>query len=306
VDSSSAAIIDAGDGNDTVRLVSNQAVTVTLGSGADSLILDGWNGSSAVTVTDFTPGEDRLDITSLLNNSLVNWDGSSNPFGAGFLQLVQDGTDAVLQIDRDAGGSAFDATTLVRFQNTSAASFTAANFNPPYPPDGSGIFGQSPTGTAAADTLGGTIGDDVISGLGGDDSINGGNGNDRLIGGAGNDLLTGGFGSDTFVFNQPGDGMDTITDFKAGPNIPFGDHLEISAAGFGGGLVAGATPVLIVTPDPASASHGGTDGYFIFENSGPDAGTVLWDPTGGSGADAVAIVKLTGVTSLLPSDLHVV
>jgi hypothetical protein len=55
----------------------------------------------------------------------------------------------------------------------------------------------------------------------------------------------------------------------------------------------------LVTATSASfANHAGPDGYFIFDN----AHTVSWDPTGGSGADAIALVKLTGVGVLHSSD----
>lgn len=61
----------------------------------------------------------------------------------------------------------------------------------------------------------GASGDDSIDGGAGNDTIRGNDGDDTLIGGTGNDSLTGGDDDDTFVFN-PGDGVDTITDFNAG------------------------------------------------------------------------------------------
>ena len=72
------------------------------------------------------------------------------------------------------------------------------------------IFGEfgddSITGDAGADTIDGGFGDDTILG---------GTGNDVLTGGQGNDSLTGGDGNDRFVFN-PGEGLDTISDFNTG------------------------------------------------------------------------------------------
>ena len=47
-------------------------------------------------------------------------------------------------------------------------------------------------------------------------------------------------------------------------------------------------------------------GTFIFDNAGPNQSTVYFDATGGSGADATPVAKLTGVSTLLPSDFHVV
>jgi pimeloyl-ACP methyl ester carboxylesterase len=85
-------------------------------------------------------------------------------------------------------------------------------------------------------------GDDEIKGGSGKDRLFGGNGNDALtgqgggdtlIGGEGEDVLTGGGFFDSFVFNNPGEGMDTIRNFD------FGAKIVISASGFGGGLASG-------------------------------------------------------------------
>jgi hypothetical protein len=107
-------------------------------------------------------------------------------------------------------------------------------------------------------------------------------------------------GSDTFVFNFPTDGVDTVTDFHGT------DFLQISASGFGSGLSAGSTVTVVNASSVGSASNAGTDGYFIFDTTGQNAGTLYWDATGGSGADAVAIAKLGNLPSLLPSDFHIV
>jgi Ca2+-binding RTX toxin-like protein len=131
--------------------------------------------------------------------------------------------------------------------------------------------------------------------------IVGNEGANVLAGLAGADTLTGYGGADTFVFVSPSGGMDTITDFVSGV-----DHLQISASGFGGGLAANGTVTLVEALSAASASNAGTGGYFIFDNAGADAGTLLWDATGGSGADAVAIAKLQGVNTLAHTDFQIV
>jgi Ca2+-binding RTX toxin-like protein len=124
--------------------------------------------------------------------------------------------------------------------------------------------------------------------------------NDRIIGGAGHDTLTGGPGNDTFVFNSPSEAIDTITDFDSGT-----DKIEISVAGFGYGLVAN-TAATVINAASAGAATGGATGYFTLDNVDPGAGDLYWDQTGGSGADATLLAHLTGVTSLLSSDFHLV
>ena len=68
----------------------------------------------------------------------------------------------------------------------------------------------------------------------GNDELVGGAGDDTLIGGLGADTLTGGAGHDHFVYQSAAEGGDTIKDFAVAE-----DSLNFSAAGFGGGLVAG-------------------------------------------------------------------
>ncbi|GJE33067.1 hypothetical protein GCM10007888_48730 [Methylobacterium oxalidis] len=218
--------VDAGEGADTLRLNLNSSASLTLGAGADKIILDSWNGSATATVADFAVAEDKLDLTTLLN-TLQGWDGSANPFGAGFLQLVQDGADALLQVDRNGGGNSY--TTLIKFQTLDLAttSLTSGSLIPNYNPNGSGVAGQTINGDGGNNVLQGTFGDDIISGLSGDDQINGGSGGDQLFGGAGKDILRGSFGNDflsggtendTFSFSA-GSGQDTITDFASGDLI---------------------------------------------------------------------------------------
>ncbi|MDW3207506.1 MAG: LamG-like jellyroll fold domain-containing protein [Alphaproteobacteria bacterium] len=57
------------------------------------------------------------------------------------------------------------------------------------------------------------------------DTLIGDSGANRLDGGAGSDDLTGGAGADVFVLGNPGEGIDTITDFNAAE----GDMLDISS-----------------------------------------------------------------------------
>ncbi len=79
-----------------------------------------------------------------------------------------------------------------------------------------------------------TENDDLIVGSNGNDTINGGyGGNDTIFGGAGNDSLIGG-ASDTLAFNSFNEGVDSIDDFNTTNEL-----IQVSAAGFGGGLSSG-------------------------------------------------------------------
>lgn len=87
---------------------------------------------------------------------------------------------------------------------------------------------QTITGTDEKDVILGGDGHDVIRGMGGNDILEGGAGNDTLEGGEGNDTLEGGAGEDVFSFS-PGDGHDTIKDFKPGTD-------KIDLSGFSQGI----------------------------------------------------------------------
>ncbi|WP_338665508.1 calcium-binding protein [Pararoseomonas sp. SCSIO 73927] len=168
---------------------------------------------------------------------------------------------------------------------------------------------------AGADTLAGGAGNDILHAAGGEDRLLGGAGNDRLWGGAGADLLyggagddtlsggedadcmTGGAGADRFRYAAPAEGGDTTTDFAPGTDI-----LEVSAAGFGGGLVAGGDATGHFTANTAARadSSSGT-GQFIFET---DAARLWWDADGAGGSAAVLIATLPGA-ALSAGDIHI-
>ena len=76
------------------------------------------------------------------------------------------------------------------------------------------------TAGRGADRVNGDAGKDVILGGKGDDVILGGTGADVIWAGPGTDIVTGGAGADVFLF-KAGDGIATITDFKAGDQILF-------------------------------------------------------------------------------------
>jgi Ca2+-binding RTX toxin-like protein len=164
-------------------------------------------------------------------------------------------------------------------------------------------------GTDAQDALNGGRGNDrmlggadadTLNGGPGRDRMSGGSGGDQIAGGAGADVLTGGSGKDAFIFAFANEGVDTITDF-----VSNSDWLQISAAGFGGGLFANAAAHLVSLADIAGYTDGGSRGLFLFDNSGAAHGTLYWDSNGGSGSDAIAIARINGA-SLLQADLHIV
>lgn len=73
---------------------------------------------------------------------------------------------------------------------------------------------DSLNGRKGNDYLEANGGRDVLLGGLGNDTLLGGPGADRLTGGLGKDTLTGGTGRDRFIYTNPQDGRDTISDFS--------------------------------------------------------------------------------------------
>ncbi len=160
------------------------------------------------------------------------------------------------------------------------------------------------TGNELNNTITGSTSSNILSGLAGNDSLIGGNGNDVLFGGNGNDTLTGGFendrllggaGADRFRFLASNEfGSDTIADFVA-----VDDAIQVSAAGFGGGLKAGA---ISAGQFRLGSSAVDASDRFIYNNNG----AMFFDADGVGGAAQVQIATLIGAPALTAADVVVI
>ena len=139
------------------------------------------------------------------------------------------------------------------------------------------------TGNSGSNSLTGRSGNDIISGLGGDDFI---------TGSQGSDTLSGGEGSDQFVYLNPGDGGDTITDFVVGT-----DKVTAVSAVFGGGVPVGELP-------QSSFVYGSTattsEQRFVFNDV---SGELFFDRDGNGAATQQLIATLDGVSNLSAGDI---
>jgi glucose/arabinose dehydrogenase len=148
---------------------------------------------------------------------------------------------------------------------------------------------ENVTGGGGGDSITGNSRANTLSGGGGADTLTGGSGNDLLIGGAGADWLDGARGADRIRYYSAAQGGDTLVRYRG-----LDDVTEVSASGFGGGLVAGMN--LVATGRYAENLTGLSDaaagtGQFIYER---DARTLWWDADGAGGTGAVEIATLVG------------
>jgi Ca2+-binding RTX toxin-like protein len=210
--------IALGSGDDFVRFTSAADGTLSTGSGRDLITFSSSRGSESnpVVVTDFQAGAagDRLDLDPLLQN-LFGYTGE-NPFTSGYMRLVQDGADTVLQTDLDGSGLNYGWQETVRLKGVSAVSLTPDNFAGIVSPI-INLTPQNLRGTSADDSLVGADGDDTLKGLAGADRLDGGfSGQDQLFGGSGEDTLLGNADANLLGGDADGDfafggaGNDTI------------------------------------------------------------------------------------------------
>ena len=138
--------------------------TLTGGGGADVFQPSFGND----TVTDFTPGTDKIDLR----------DVGISSFAQAQTYLSQPGSDANFSILYNG------VINSLALKGVGKASLTANDFL-----FASATAPRTESGTENADTLIGGSGNDTLNGLGGGDTIVTGGGKDTIIGGAGNDTV---------------------------------------------------------------------------------------------------------------------
>ncbi|MEH2226205.1 MAG: calcium-binding protein [Nostoc sp.] len=163
---------------------------------------------------------------------------------------------------------------------------------------GTGDDNLDATNSKGDNLLDGGAGNDYISASSafGKNTIYGGSGNDTLIGGFGNDTLYGGTGTDTFVFNNYNKGVDSIYDFNATNEV-----IQVSAAGFGGGLSAGSLKTSQFTLGTSATT---SNQRFIYNSA---TGGLFFDLDGSaSGSTQVKFAQLSTGLSLSVNNFVVV
>jgi hypothetical protein len=164
---------------------------------------------------------------------------------------------------------------------------------------------------------GGSEGPDHLKGTNDADTMNGFGGDDVIVGRGGDDTLTGGDGNDTFSHSgvgagtdeDPGDGMDTITDFELSTEVEddvweVADRVEFDSENFdfsavdGDGVVTGAELLayIQVVDGVIQVDLDGAGGVSAFED--------VVDTSAGATDDGVA-VEVDGNTYVWSADAWV-
>jgi Ca2+-binding RTX toxin-like protein len=156
------------------------------------------------------------------------------------------------------------------------------------------------TGNELNNTITGNAANNTLIGGDGIDTLTGGTGNDILVGGTGADILTGGTGADIFRLNAPTEGLDNIKDFKVAEL----DIIQVSAAGFAGGLVVGTLAASQFISGAGITSATNNLQRFIYNTTN---GALFYDADGnGLGSSALQIATLTGLPAINSSHIAII
>ncbi|NEO36602.1 MAG: matrixin family metalloprotease [Moorea sp. SIOASIH] len=303
-----------GSGNDTIY-GNNVANVLQGGSGNDSLsggsgndFLSGGSGNDSLSGG---TGSDRLYggtgndnlYGSSGNDILSGSSGNDTLSGSSGNDYLDGGTGS----DRMYGGSGNDryvvdtiGDRVIEYANQGIDTvYTSITYQL-----GAHLENLTLTGTSSLNGYGNDF-NNVINGNSasnyiwsgrGHDTLNGGAGDDILYGGTGNDVLSGGTGADKFFFNITTEGIDYITDFVSQQ----GDKLQISASGFGSGLVQG---ILDVGQFVLGAAALDTNDRFIYDRS---SGLLSFDADGSGTLGAVQVANFSNKTALTNTDILIV
>jgi Ca2+-binding RTX toxin-like protein len=296
--------VNSADGNDFIN-GGNGNDRINCGFGNDTV--DGGNGDDTI---DLGSGDDYLNVSSLGDDQIFAGDGNDFIDGWTGNELIagdagndtlngRAGNDTLLGgagIDRLIGGTGSDVYYIDSLSDVvieaagvingldliySTISFTLTD-NVEY----GSLFGYSTalnvTGNALDNYINGNSFNNVLNGGLGDDTLYGLGGNDTFIGGAGDDSLRGGTGVDTFVLSKVG--TDTIYE------VGTGDRIQVSAAGFGGGLAAGVLATAKFSSGAGFTSASNASQRFIFNTTTKG---LYFDIDGVGGAASVQIAALT-------------
>lgn len=308
-------IIDGGAGNDTLKggrgndsyLVnsSGDVVIENPNEGRD-LVQSSVTYTLAANVEDLTLiGTAAINGTGNSLNNLITGNSSNNNLNGGV------GNDTIYGgagNDTLNGGSG--TNTLYGGTGNDRYIFSSDNYITIYEYVGEGVdtvesaysFNLGPaelenlvlTGSAAINGTGNNLNNN-ITGNSANNTLTGGAGNDILVGAAGNDTLTGGTGGDRFTFNSSSQGIDRITDFSV-----VDDTVVVSAAGFGGGLVAGAAIAasqFVIGSGATTSSH-----RFIYDRNN---GGLFFDRDGTGAIAKIQFATLNTGLSLTNADIFV-
>jgi len=254
--------LDGGAGNDII-CDGGGVNTLTGGSGSDTFVLT--EDGNVDTITDFTPGEDRIDLTFIKSYRDISQldikytsDGAVITFG-----------DEILNIHTASGEplSPSDVENMLR-ENITRSSVTLGV---------AAALSQTIVGSDLADNLSGTDEEDLMQGYNGNDTLRGGGGDDVIYGGSGGDTLHGGDGHDKLYGGKNNDtlygdsGDDYLKGHSGNDHLRGGAGKDLLKGGSGKDLLEGEDGDDVLYGNSGNDKfYGGTGDDKLYGGSGKD------------------------------------
>ncbi|MEH2399376.1 calcium-binding protein [Nostoc sp.] len=264
--------IVGNSGNDTLSTGTSGKDTIDGGKGEDVLSVDYSNAAGGITTTfsattnigAITAGTSQVSYKNIERLNISGTAYNDNIVGNSGNDTLSTGTSGKDTIDGGAGNDRLIVDSSSHSDNL--------------------LSGGDGNDTLTASEA---YGKNTLIGGNGNDYLTGGSGNDYLTGGYGNDSLYGGTGTDTFAFNSYNGGVDILYDFNATNEL-----IQVSAAGFGGGLSIGSLQKSQFTLGTSATT---SNQRFIYNNI---TGSLFFDQDGSaSGFTQVKFAQLSaGVT----------
>jgi uncharacterized repeat protein (TIGR01451 family) len=129
-----ANVINGTPGRDTLTGTSGAdyitgglgADTITGGAGADEFAYTNIRDAGD-RITDFTVGQDKIALAQLLDSLVPDGYNGTNAIADGYVQVVAQGSNAIVQIDQDGFGSAAIFRSFITLENVSATTVNNPN-----------------------------------------------------------------------------------------------------------------------------------------------------------------------------------
>ena len=219
--------LNGGAGNDTLY-GGVGTDKLTGGTGRDTFVYA--NGDGKDTITDYTAGQDTLQISSGSIGKTVLANSNKDlvfTVGSGTVTLTGAATKAISL--KDSRGSYTTSNTAITLGSDFTGTMDAIKYLSTVKSiDGSAatkvvnITGNAQANVIKAGKVGGTY-----KGEAGNDTLYGGAGNDTLYGGVGNDTINAGKGTNTLYFAK-GDGTDTVLSGGGTDTLVFSSEANIN------------------------------------------------------------------------------
>ncbi|HWE73563.1 MAG TPA: NF038122 family metalloprotease [Stellaceae bacterium] len=253
-----------GTPNDDIFYAGHNSVVMTGDGGADTFVFqyEPWNAGS---ITDFTPGNDKLDLSALL--TAAGYSGN-DPVADGYVTFASDGSGDTNVYFNPHDASQSWPSLITTLDGIAPTGLTAAN-----------TLGTA--GSGGGGTGGGTTGETLTANDTAGQQLTGTPNDDTFYAGHNSVVMTGDGGADQFVFQYAPWNAGSITDFNTAADVL---NLKgiFAAIGYTGG-----NPV--------------ADGYLAFNSDGQGDTQVIVNPQGPATQIPITVTTLDHVD---PSAIH--